>query len=113
VPAEGAGADEALRDWARRHLERVHKLRLHVAAYVLGIVLLTPIWMLVEWQNNGGFERLDWSDEGEPGGWEPWILYVVLIWGLFVAIEALRVYFDRPTTEREVDREVERLTSRR
>jgi hypothetical protein len=104
--------DDELREWARKHVERVRRLKLHVAAFVLGIVVLTPVWVLVEWSDNGGFERFDFTDDGTPGDWEPWILYVALIWGLVVAIMALKTYFDRPTTEAEIDREVKRLTSR-
>jgi hypothetical protein len=99
-----------LRVWARKHVERVRRLKLHVAAFVFGMVVLTPVWALVEWQDNGGFER--WSDNSQPGDWEPWILYIALAWGLFVAIAAVKVYFDRPTSEAEIDREVRRLTSR-
>ena len=101
--------DDELREWARKHVERVRRLKLHVAAFVLGMVVLTPVWALVEWQDNGGFER--WSDNGYPGDWEPWILYVALVWGLVVAIAALKAYFDRPTTEAEIAREVKRLKS--
>ena len=104
--------DDELREWARKHVERVRRLKLHVAAFVLGIVVLTPVWVLVEWSDNGGFKRIDFSDDGTPGDWEPWILYVALVWGLVVAIMALKAYFDRPTTEAEIDREVKRLTSR-
>lgn len=99
--------DESLRRWARQHVERVRRLKLHVAAFALGMLVLTPVWAIVEWQSNGGFER--WSTNGNPGDWEPWILYVGVAWGLVVAIVALRTYFDRPTTEAEIDRELERL----
>jgi len=101
--------DEALREWARQHVARVHRLRLHVAAFVLGMIVLTPVWALAEWQSNGGFER--WSDNSQPGDWEPWILYVAVAWGLFVGIAALKTYGDRPTTEAEVEREIRRLKS--
>jgi H+/Cl- antiporter ClcA len=84
------------REWARHHLERVRRLKLHVAAFVVGMVVLTPVWALTQWQTSGGFER--WStDHSHPGDWEPWILYVALVWGLVVAIAALKVYVDRPT----------------
>lgn len=102
--------DGALGQWAQQHVERVQRLKLHLAAYVLGMVVLTPVWALVEWQSNGGFER--WSDNSNPGDWEPWILYVALIWGFVVAFMALRTYFDRPTTEAEIDAEVRRVKSR-
>jgi H+/Cl- antiporter ClcA len=109
-PIPATAPDDELRAFARKHVERVHRLKLHVAAFVLGMIVLTPVWALTEWQSNGGFER--WSDNSQPGDWEPWILYVALVWGLVVAIAALKVYFDRPTTEAEIDREVERLVSR-
>lgn len=104
--------DDELRQWARAHVERVRRLKLHVAAFVLGMIALTPLWALVEWQDNGGFKRFDFSDDGTRGDWEPWILYVALIWGLVVAIAALKAYFDRPTTEAEIDRELDRLGPR-
>ncbi len=103
--------DDELRGWAREHVTRVHRLRFHAAAYVVGMVLLTPIWALVEWNDNGGFERF--GREGNPGVWEPWILYVALIWGAVVAIKALQVYFDRPSTEAEVDRVLRRVNAGR
>ena len=109
LPPSNTSEDE-MRKWARQHVERVHRLKLHVAAYVLGIVVLTPVWLLVEWQDNGSFKH--WSSNGNPGDWEPWILYVALIWGLVVGIKALKSYLDRPTTEAEVDRVVRRLRSR-
>jgi hypothetical protein len=103
--------DDELRKWARRHLERVRRVKLHAAAFVLGMLVLTPVWALTQWADNGGFKRFDFSPDGTPGDWEPWILYVALIWGGLVAIAALRAYFDRPTTEAEIDHEVERLRS--
>lgn len=103
--------DDELRKWARQHVERVRRLKQHVAYFLLGMIVLTPVWALVEWQDNGGFKR--WSDNSNPGDWEPWILYVALGWGLFVAIKALQVYFDQPTSEADIEREVERLEGRR
>lgn len=74
------------------------------------MIVLTPLWALIEWQDNGGFERF--SNDSQPGEWEPWILYVGGVWALVIAVFALQVYFDRPTTEAEIDSEVERLESR-
>ena len=103
-----SSADDELRVLAQKHVERVRRLKLHAAAYGLGMFVLTPIWVLTQWQTSGGFER--WStDHSRPGDWEPWIVYVALGWGLIVAIMALRVHFDRPSTEAELDRELQRL----
>lgn len=106
-PASASAAPDELHEWARTHLERVRRVKFHIAAFVVGMLVLTPIWLLVARQDNGSFER--WSSNGNPGDWEPWILYVALAWGMFVAVTALKVYFDRPTTEEEIDRELQRL----
>ena len=99
-----------LRRFTRARLERIRRLTFHVAAWVLGMIVLTPLWALIEWQDNGGFERF--GNDSQPGEWEPWILYAGGIWALVIAIFALQVYLHRPTTEADVDREVERLRSR-
>ena len=75
---------------ARTRLEHLGRLKFHVAAWALGLLVVTPLWALIEWQDNGGFER--WSDKGQQGSWEPWILYVGGIWALVVAALALRTY---------------------
>jgi hypothetical protein len=111
IPASGPPPEDEIRRWAREHIERVRHLKKSVAFYVLGMLVLTPIWALIQWQDNGAFERF--SSQSNPGDWEPWILYVALVWGLLVAIDAVKVYFDRPTTAAEIDREIARLTSRR
>jgi H+/Cl- antiporter ClcA len=95
------------RRYARTRLERARQLRFHVAAWMLGTIVLTPLWALIEWQDNGGFER--WSGKSQPGDWEPWILYVGGVWGLVVAVVALRLHFDRPTREAEIKHKVLRL----
>ena len=106
-----SGQDEELRAWARKHVERVHRLKRDFAVFVLGMVAVTAVWALVEWQDNGGFERF--AGGNNPGDWEPWILYVALIWGFFLAVDVLKTYFDRPTTDVEIDRQLDRLRSRR
>ena len=104
-------ADVELRSVAREHLERVRKLKVGVVAYVLGMVLLTAVWALTEYQNADGWpSRL--SDQGNTGDWNPWILWVALIWGFLVALDAIKTYAKRPRSEAEVDREVERILRR-
>lgn len=101
--------DDALRTWARQHVERVHRFKLHLTAYILGMIVLTPVWALAEWSANGGFERF--SDNSYPGDWEPWIVYPALGWGAWVGFLALRAYFfDKPPTETEA--EIERTIAR-
>jgi hypothetical protein len=75
---------------ARTRLERLGRLKFHVAAWALAMLVVTPLWALIEWQDNGGFER--WGTDGQRGSWEPWILYVGGIWALAVAVIAVRTY---------------------
>jgi hypothetical protein len=109
--AKGAQAVGGLRRIARRRLERIGRLKFHVAAWALSMVVLSPLWALIEWQDNGGFERF--SDNGKPGSWEAWIFYVGGIWALVIVFFALYVYLARPETDAAIERVVRLLRSRR
>jgi hypothetical protein len=75
---------------------RIQQLKFHVAAWLFGMVVLTPLWALIEWQDNGSFER--WSNNSQPGDWDPWILIIGGVWALAVlAVFAARRVFERPT----------------
>jgi hypothetical protein len=88
-----------VRPTADRAVLRRQRLKFHVAAWLFGMVVLTPLWALIEWQDNGGFER--WSDRSQPGDWDPWILTVGVIWALSVlALFAVRHVRERPTDAR-------------
>jgi len=104
--------EELLRELALKHLEHVRKLKLYASAYVLGLIVLTPVWIVVEYIGADGWpQRL--SDQGNPGDWDPWILWVALVGGFLVGVAALRAHFGRPATEADIEREVERITSSR
>ncbi len=53
------------------------------------MAIITPLWALIEWQDNGGLERF--SADGRPGSWEPWVLYAGGIWAGVIAIIAAGV----------------------
>lgn len=107
ITAERIPTDSELRRFTRARSDRVGRLKFHVAAWVLGMIVLTPLWALIEWQDNGGFER--WSNNSQPGNWEPWILYVGGIWALVIALFALTARFGWPTTRAEFGRDLRRL----
>lgn len=103
--------DAELRRIAYRHLEHVRKFKLYASAWVLGMLVLTPVWVVTEYVNADGWpERF--SEQSNPGDWNPWILWVGLVGLLVVGIAALRAYFTKPITEDDVEREVERLSRR-
>jgi hypothetical protein len=101
--------DDALRTLALRRLERVRKFKLYVAVCVLSLLVLTPVWIVTQYETADGWLKHLSSRSGYPGDWDPWILWVALVGGFVVAIAAYRAYVERPTTEAEIDREIERL----
>ncbi|HEX6664941.1 MAG TPA: hypothetical protein VF025_14820 [Gaiellaceae bacterium] len=98
--------EDELHERARKRVERIHGVKANVAAFLVGMIVLVPVWLLVEWQSAGGFER--WSEGGNPGDWDAWILYIVVPWFMWVAFVCLRAYIDRDK-EGEIEREVRRL----
>lgn len=96
LAAKCEATTDEIRAFARRRLEGIRRLKFHVAAWVLGMVVITPLNALIEWQDNGGFERL--SSNSQPGSWDPWVLQIGGIWALVIAGLALAVYIDRPTS---------------
>jgi hypothetical protein len=78
---------------------RIERLKFHLTAWLFGMVVLTPLWALIEWQDNGGFER--WSNNSQPGDWDPWILIVGGVWALAIlGLVAVRQVCERPTDAR-------------
>jgi len=105
--------DETLRKLALRHLEHVRKFKLYLSVYVLSMLVLTPVWIVTQYETADGWLKHLSSRSRYPGDWDPWIIWVALIGAFLVAIAGFRAYFDRPTTEADVEREVERLKSTR
>ena len=94
LAATSAVTADEMRRFARRRLEGIRRLKFHVAAWTLGMAVITPLNALIEWQDNGRFERL--SDNSQPGSWDPWVLEIGGIWALVIAAMAIVVYADRP-----------------
>ena len=105
-------ADDALRAIAAKHLEHVRKFKLYLTAYILSMAVLTPVWVITQYESSPGWLEHLSSRSRYPGDWDPWLIWVALIGGFVVAIAGYRAYFDRPTTEADIEREVERLKSR-
>jgi hypothetical protein len=104
--------DEELRKLALRHLERVRKFKLYLAVYLLSLLVLTPVWVITQYETQDGWLKHLSSRSRYAGDWDPWIIWVALGGAVVVAIAGFRAYLDRPTTEEEIDREVERLIAR-
>ena len=103
--------EDELRSLARKQIERHRRLELRASAYVVGMLVLTVVWVVTEYLRADGWpETL--SHNGNPGDWSPWIIWVALAWGFYVLMTAFAIHFRRPTTEAELERELERLRER-
>ena len=100
---------EELREWARERVRLRRRLQERAAVFVLGMLVLTPVWAVGEYLSSGGWpQRLSGNDD--PGDWSPWIIWVALAWGFYIALTALALHYRRPPVgDREVDRELARL----
>ena len=100
-----------LRSLALEQIERRRRLNLRASAFILGMLVLTPVWVVTEYMHADGWPRT-LSHNDNPGDWSPWIVWVALAWGFYVTLTALAIHFRRPTTEAEIGRELERLRRR-
>jgi hypothetical protein len=101
--------EDALREVALRHLERVRRFKLYLATYLLAMLVLTPVWIVTQYQTADGWPKHLSSRSRYAGDWDPWIIWVALGGAVLVAILGFRAYFDRPETEAEIEREISRI----
>ena len=105
--------DDPVRALAQRHLEHVRKFRLYLFVYLLSMLVLTPVWVITQYESSPGWLQHLSSRSRYPGDWDPWLIWVALAGAVIVAIAGYRVYADRADSPAELEREVERLKSRR
>lgn len=104
--------DEALRTIALRHLENVRKFKLYLVSYVLAMMVLTPVWVVTQYESSPGWPDHLSSRSRYPGDWDPWLVWVGLVGSFLVCLAGIRAYWVRGETEADIDREVERLKRR-
>ena len=81
--------DDDARTQARKRLEKRRDFSAHAVTYVLVNAMLIGIWAIT----------------GAGYFWPAWVL---LAWGVGLALNAWDVFFRRPITEADIQREVER-----
>jgi len=103
--------DQSVRDLAIKQLERKrHFLTRAVIGGAL-IVMLVVIWAVSEYHNAGGWPSDGFSQSSSiPHVWNIWIIYPVLSISLILAVDGWFTYFRKPISEREIQREIDRIT---
>jgi hypothetical protein len=97
-PGNDAGEDP-LREQALDRLRRKRKFRNDVLTYLFLNAILWGIWALTG------------AEVPEDG--VPWPVWVSGIWGVFVVLDAIRLYSDHGITDSEVEAEMRRIQDRR
>ena len=105
--------DKALRKLAGQHLENIRKFKRYLSVYLISMLVLTPIWVITQYEQADGWLQHLSSRSRYAGDWDPWLIWVGLVGAFLVALAGYRAYFDRPETEADIEREVERLKSTR
>ncbi len=110
---EAIDRDEALRKLALRHLADVRRFKRYLFGYLLALVVLTPVWVVTQYETADGWPKHLSTRSRYPGDWDPWIIWVALVGAVVVAVAAYRMRSSRGFSEREVEAEIQRLKSRR
>jgi fatty acid desaturase len=82
--------DDELRKQARQRVQKRRDLAAHVVAYVVINAMLVGVWAFT-------------------GAGYFWPAWVILGWGVGLVLNVWDVFFRRPITEADIDREMERL----
>jgi hypothetical protein len=105
--------DEARRQ-AIREIGRRRHFRIEVVSSVIGMVILVVIWAIAEYHNAGGWPTHGFSQtSGIHDVWNFWIIYPFIAWVLILARRAWSVYGNKPISEGEIKREIERRAGAR
>ena len=113
-PDAPAPSGQLARQQAIKQIERRRRFWVRAAIGTLGLVVLVIIWAMTEYHNAGGWPTEGFSDSsGIPNVWNDWIIYPAIAWVLFLAADALLVFRNRPISEAEINREIDRQAGQR
>ncbi len=104
----GEARDVDLRELAIERISRRRRFQVHAVAHVVGSLFLIVVWAVTEYHNAGG-----WPTGFRTGrmnhDWDPWIIYPFIALTVLLAVDAWNTFRRRPITERDIQREMERL----
>jgi hypothetical protein len=91
-----ATTHDALREQALDRLKKRRDLKAHALVYALVNLAVWGVWAVIAATSGSSW---------------PWPVFLTLFWGIGLAMNAWDVYFRRPITEQELEREIDRLQS--
>jgi hypothetical protein len=106
-PSVGESSSE--REQAIKQIERRRRFYIHAVCTAVGMVLLVAIWATTEYRNAGGWPTEGFSQSSSiPHVWNYWIIYPIVGLTLILAARAWFLYGNKPISEPEIKREIER-----
>ena len=114
TPADSGGnasaaSEQLARPEAVKQIERRRRFWVRAALGTVGLIILAVIWAFAEYRNAGGWPANGFSQSsGVPNVWNYWIIYPATARVGFVAADAFLVFRNKPISESEIKREIER-----
>jgi hypothetical protein len=108
-PYAPASTEQIARQQAIKQIER--RRRCWTRAFVSGIVMIILVisWAMSEYHNAGGWPTSGFSDSSWIHHvWNYWIIYPLVIWAALLAAWGWSLSRNKPISESEIDREVDR-----
>jgi len=109
-----ATSEQLARREAIKQIDRRRRFWVRATMGTLGLIVLAIIWAFAEYHNAAGWPTQGFSQSsGIPNVWNYWIIYPAIFWALFLAADVLLVFRNRPISETEIKREIDRQAGRR
>ena len=113
-PDAPPSSEQLARQQAIKQIERKRRFRISAAWSAIGMVTLVAIWAMAEYHNAGGWPTQGFSQSsGIHDVWNFWIVYPLGAWMLLLAAHGWFVYGNKPVSESEIKREIERQAGSR
>jgi 2TM domain len=113
-PDAVADGSQLARQQAIRQIERRHRFWISTIWSAIAMMILVVIWAVSEYHNAGGWPVHGFSQSsGIYEVWNFWIVYPLGAWLLIVAAHAWAVFGNKPISESEIKREIERQANTR
>ena len=104
-----AGGEQLSREQAVRQIERKRRFRDSTVVGTAIMIVVTVIWAITEYHNAGGWPTQGFSQSSSiPNTWNIWIIYPLVAYVVALAGYAWFVYGNKPLSEAEIKREMDR-----
>jgi hypothetical protein len=103
--------DPGVREIAIEQLQRKRRFVGRCIGDATALVVVVIIWATTEYHNAGGRPSDGFSQSSSiPHVWNIWIIYPVIGLLVFVVLDAWNTFGRKPLSEREIQREIDKLS---